>query len=116
MLTSETVSYISWVATICCPSGDTNASSGGPNSPAPGTAGPDGNCQRIRPSGSTSSSRWLSSSAMSTSAGNTPGSDPGASAPGPWAGSSGNALAGVAAPGTGLVPDARGVPGWATVV
>src|SRR5438046_377072 len=86
--------FISWVATIDRPSAETNASSGGPNTwPRPRTLGL-GNSQRIRPYGSTSSSRRLSSSAISTSPGSARGSDPGARCPGPRAGSSRKALAG----------------------
>jgi hypothetical protein len=94
MSITEIVWSSSWVATIDRPSGETNASSGGPNLwPGPGAPGP-GNCQRVRPYGSTSSSRRLFSSAISTPPGSADGSDPAARCPGPRAGSSRKALAG----------------------
>jgi hypothetical protein len=93
MSITEIVWSSSWVATIDRPSGETNASSGGPDLwPRPRAPGP-GNRQRIRPYGSTSSSRRLFSSAISTSPGSADGSDLGARCPGPRAGSSPKALA-----------------------
>jgi hypothetical protein len=78
----------SWVAMMDRPSGEKNASSGWanvwPRARSPGR----GNSHLIRPCGSTISSRLLWWSAMSTSAGSTAGSEPGASRPGPAAGAS----------------------------
>lgn len=94
MSTTETVSSCSCVTMIARPSGETKASSGRRKPCPPARSPRRGNCQRIRPCGSTSSRRLLFSSAISTSPGSASGSDPGARWPRPLAGDRENKLGG----------------------